>query len=337
MESLTCPAGCGKVFGTSQARNSHITQAVSCSWYRTYEKTAALENILRSSLTVVHNELGDEYMQREAEGDAVSGAVSSDEAGEALREFEEDNDIFHFVPLDRQLEIGEPGPGPSTQAFQQRLLERQLGAKVQVLDDEETQRVEEEHPTGGVCIRMDASLHTRWREIHNLPPEDELNHSEDPPNNPLPLPINPSTSPSLRDQMFSPFASEMDWRIAEWVVKDSIGHKSFDRLLSIPGVVEKLGLSYKNVAGLHKAVDSIRPRAGEWKVRRLRFKDRPDEAFILRYRDILEAVKSLWGDPALAKHLVYRPKKVFQDAEKEKRCYSEMWTGKWWQYTQVHS
>ncbi|KAJ3776370.1 hypothetical protein FB446DRAFT_762900 [Lentinula raphanica] len=137
---------------------------------------------------------------------------------------------------------------------------------------------------------------------------------------------------------FAPFASEMDWRIAEWVVKDGIGHKSFDRLLAIPGVKEKLGLSYANISGLHKKIDNLRPRAGEWRTRKLRFKD--DEGgndFILRHRDILECVQSLWGDPALADHLVYKPKKIFQDAGKTKRVYSEMWEGKWWQFTQERS
>lgn len=86
---------------------------------------------------------------------------------------------------------------------------------------------------------------------------------------------------------------------------------------------------------MHKAVDSIRSKAGDWKVRRLRFKDRPQDEFILRHRNVIEVIKSLWGDPSLAKHLVYRPKSVFQDAEKTKRTYSEMWTGKWWQFTQV--
>lgn len=100
-------------------------------------------------------------------------------------------------------------------------------------------------------------------------------------------------------------------------------------------VVEKLGLSYRNIVGLHKSVDSIPPRAGEWKVRRLRFKDRPEDEFILRHRNALEVVRSLWGDPSLAKHLVYRPKSIFQDEEKTRRTYSEMWTGKWWQFTQV--
>jgi hypothetical protein len=35
---------------------------------------------------------------------------------------------------------------------------------------------------------------------------------------------------------FAPFASELDWRVARWAVQEGIGHKSFDRLLAIPGV-----------------------------------------------------------------------------------------------------
>jgi len=35
---------------------------------------------------------------------------------------------------------------------------------------------------------------------------------------------------------FSPFASELDWRVAKWAIKEGIGHNSLDRLLGIPGV-----------------------------------------------------------------------------------------------------
>jgi len=38
------------------------------------------------------------------------------------------------------------------------------------------------------------------------------------------------------DDRFSPFSSELDWRIAKWAIQEGIGHKSFDRLMSIPGV-----------------------------------------------------------------------------------------------------
>jgi hypothetical protein len=35
---------------------------------------------------------------------------------------------------------------------------------------------------------------------------------------------------------FFPFASELDWRVAQWAVKDGPGHNAFNRLLEIPGV-----------------------------------------------------------------------------------------------------
>ena len=73
---------------------------------------------------------------------------------------------------------------------------------------------------------------------------------------------------------------------------------------------DKLDLFYKNITGLHKKVDSLHPQAGEWKVGYLKFKDPPEEEFILRHRDFFEAVKSLWRDPVLADHLVYRPRQV---------------------------
>jgi hypothetical protein len=37
-------------------------------------------------------------------------------------------------------------------------------------------------------------------------------------------------------KLYAPFTSEMDWCLAEWVVKDNIGHSSFNCLLQIPGV-----------------------------------------------------------------------------------------------------
>lgn len=100
-------------------------------------------------------------------------------------------------------------------------------------------------------------------------------------------------------------------------------------------MAEKLGLSYKNIAGLHKNIDNLQARPGKWKVRKLHFKDRPEDEYVFRHRNVMEAIKSLWGDPALASHLVYRPRQVFKDASKSQRMYSEMWDGKWWNTVQV--
>ncbi|KAF9020721.1 hypothetical protein BDZ89DRAFT_911476, partial [Hymenopellis radicata] len=99
-------------------------------------------------------------------------------------------------------------------------------------------------------------------------------------------------------------------------------------------VREKLGLSYTTTAGLHKVVDSIPRCAGRWHVKHLSFPDRPDEKFTLRHRDVVESVRSLWGDPKLAEHLVYKPSSLFTDEAKNHRLYNEMWTGKWWNFIQ---
>ncbi|KAJ7693152.1 hypothetical protein B0H17DRAFT_933172, partial [Mycena rosella] len=169
-------------------------------------------------------------------------------------------------------------------------------------------------------IRMNDNLHTKWKQSFGL----ALDPDGD-------VEMGAPDSPNL----FAPFASELDWRIAEWVIKDGPGHKAFDRLLNIPGVREKLGLSYKNIRGLHQIVDDIPERAGEWMTKSLSFPDRPGEKHFIRYRDPLAAIRSLLGNPAHAKDIVYVPTKVFLDAQRDNRVYNEMWTGKWWTAVQV--
>ncbi|KAF9471250.1 hypothetical protein BDN70DRAFT_820240, partial [Pholiota conissans] len=106
-----------------------------------------------------------------------------------------------------------------------------------------------------------------------------------------------------------------DWKVAEWAVKDGPGQKAFDRFLEIPGIKEKLGLSFHNVRSMYQKMDSLPARAGEWKEQPLAFDDRPEDKFTIRYRDPIAAIRSLWADPANQKHLVYSPKKIQQPLE----------------------
>jgi hypothetical protein len=38
------------------------------------------------------------------------------------------------------------------------------------------------------------------------------------------------------DNPYVPFTSELDWRVAQWAVKETVGNSAFDRLLEIPEV-----------------------------------------------------------------------------------------------------
>lgn len=112
--------------------------------------------------------------------------------------------------------------------------------------------------------------------------------------------------------------------------------KNMTRLICMSKVKDKLGLSFGNTRALHQIVDDIPERAGRWTTKCLSFKDRPGEKHIIRFRSVLEAIKCLWGDPTLSKYMVYQPKKVFSDSNRDNRVYSEMWTGSWWHVVQVH-
>ena len=76
------------------------------------------------------------------------------------------------------------------------------------------------------------------------------------------------------------------------------------------------------------------PRA-KWKTRELWYKSDPDDKHIIYYRDPKEVISALLGNPAHAKDIVYRPRKIFTDSSKTTRIYNEMWTSDWWNTVQV--
>ncbi|KAI6013884.1 hypothetical protein EDC04DRAFT_2870713 [Pisolithus marmoratus] len=97
---------------------------------------------------------------------------------------------------------------------------------------------------------------------------------------------------------------------------------------------EKAGLPYTNSRGLLKLIESI-PSQATWHSLLFFLRDSPEDKHVVHYRDPLEAIKALLRDPALAKHIVCKPKCIFTDVTKEKRVYDEMWTSSWWEETQA--
>ncbi|KAI5835810.1 hypothetical protein K523DRAFT_217684, partial [Schizophyllum commune Tattone D] len=176
------------------------------------------------------------------------------------------------------------------------------------LDDYDDSRVIDVNEAAGRAIRVDPTMRELWERMFGEKETQDM---------------------STESTRYLPFASELDWRIALWAVKEDVSQGAFNRLLAIPGVYERLGLSFKNTYHMHKTINKLDKRAGEWHTELMRYPDTPDEEHVLYFREPLEAIRSLWGDPTLAQHLVYRPSQVFADATRADRVYSEMWTGKW--------
>lgn len=59
------------------------------------------------------------------------------------------------------------------------------------------------------------------------------------------------------------------------------------------------------------------------------------EAFDVYYRDIIECVKSLYGDPDFTKYLTFALERHYADADETVHLFHDMHTGKWWWEMQV--
>ncbi|KAH7903744.1 hypothetical protein BJ138DRAFT_1020140, partial [Hygrophoropsis aurantiaca] len=93
-------------------------------------------------------------------------------------------------------------------------------------------------------------------------------------------------------------------------------------------VCERLGLSYNNTTKLNKIIDDQIP------LHRPRFQRKEivvaGESFDVYFRDIIQCVKALYGDPEFAQHLVFSPERHYADENQTQRLYHDMHTGKWW-------
>ena len=92
-------------------------------------------------------------------------------------------------------------------------------------EGEEDTCIIEEHLSAGRVIRVDETLHQLWRKRFG---EEEAQGVD--------VDMDDTGQSSSSYNTFAPFASELDWRVAHWAVSEGIGHKSFNRLMDIPGV-----------------------------------------------------------------------------------------------------
>ena len=222
-EDHICPA-CRKYFSTIKGVHSHLTSSKKCSWYK--------KRKLKQIPTFIGATNDDEYEisnlsvhpdfhshQEQSEIVITADTVITDSEIEPQEVMEEIEDLFHFIPLPASVpEIGKPGSSSGSLESNSH-----HWTSIQLEDHENDYYVETSFPEAGYIVKVDESLHLKWKkQFGHLDIDDEGDIIMQEDNEPL--------SP------FAPFASELDWRVASWAINDGIGHKSFDRLLSIPGV-----------------------------------------------------------------------------------------------------
>ncbi|KAI0765853.1 hypothetical protein BD413DRAFT_697536 [Trametes elegans] len=135
------------------------------------------------------------------------------------------------------------------------------------------------------------------------------------------------------ENVYAPFRSELDWKIAQWAKTRSPTSNAFSDLLAIKGVVESLGLSYKNANELNAIIDMLPHQCPAFS----RFEATAmGETFEMYARPILECIIALWHNPEHARYLCFAPERHYADMDKTIRLYHDLHTGKWWWSVQKH-
>ncbi|GJE91567.1 hypothetical protein PsYK624_077170 [Phanerochaete sordida] len=135
------------------------------------------------------------------------------------------------------------------------------------------------------------------------------------------------------DNLYHPFASRLDWEVAKWAKESRTGDNALTRLLGIPGVVERLGLSFKDARSLNQIIHHSLPMpvGPEWFETPVKFEG---QRYALHHRNIVECVEQLYSNPSFADHMHYAPEHLFADADMSSRLYNGMHTADWWYETQ---
>ena len=144
------------------------------------------------------------------------------------------------------------------------------------------------------------------------------------------------------ETMWAPFTSRIDWEVACWCKLRGPSSTAFSDLLKIAGVRlvyhvyqylirsqvrELLGLSYGSMAELNKIIDNHLPSRPKFVRKEVIV---GGQAFDVYFRDVLECIRALYGNPEFAKTLVFAPERHYLDSARTKRAYHEMHTGDWW-------
>jgi len=186
--------------------NSYLSSAKSCKWYR----KGKIRDLSLNDIQIDEEENEALRERQKANTSVLQDANNSDymdsfpegEDGDFFNDFaSEGMDEYELIP-----ENVPAIPFPASMASSSHLPHQSQNHS---LEDEDDTRYIEEHPTAGKVLPSTAAADS----------DSDINMEDFTEKNTL-----------------SPFSSDLDWKIAEWVVKESVGHSAIDRLLEIPGV-----------------------------------------------------------------------------------------------------
>ena len=208
-DDRTCPV-CDRWFQTSQGLMSHLSLARSCKWYRKGKNPIRLDEDIPEPVEMDELVVGND--------NPLNGIEVDDEDFEDVIQ---NRDLFRFV-LPDQPPDGFSSPGASSS------YPRQVTISPPILNDDDDARTFEEDVTAGAVIAMQPTIVEKWKVYFG---DDADNDRMDVDGEETERAVGEDP-----DRKWRPFASELDWRVAAWILKEDVGQNALNRFLSIPGV-----------------------------------------------------------------------------------------------------
>lgn len=209
MPTYPCDAKCNRYFVSVRALNSHLSLARSCIWYKKGKlRDLGADGEEEEELLQNHLDNPDEL---EEDVEDYDPELCEPGIGDIdLRPYGEEG---YLIP---DIEEGHAGPGPHTA---ENRIRQAVNHRQRVLDDDTDDRIIITDPKGGRIMR-------------HLPTDPRLATFQTDKNGDA-----PSNQADTPDK-YAPFTSQMDWRVAEWVVAEAHGpYRAFlNKFLEIPEV-----------------------------------------------------------------------------------------------------
>ncbi|KAF9029704.1 hypothetical protein BDZ89DRAFT_1132820 [Hymenopellis radicata] len=127
--------------------------------------------------------------------------------------------------------------------------------------------------------------------------------------------------------LYYPFASKDEWLVGVFLLRSSMTVTELDAFFKLP-LISKLGLSFSSAKELRGRAELL-PPGPQWKCQPIDEPSYPTKTPIrLFYRDALECVQFLFGNPLLAGHINLTPQKLWSDPARqpEHRIYRQWMT-----------
>jgi hypothetical protein len=99
-------------------------------------------------------------------------------------------------------------------------------------------------------------------------------------------------------------------------------------------ITDTIGLSYNTVRQLNSIIDTKLPGRAPF---RCKIVNIGGERLEFHFRDVIECIRSLYGDLQFMHDLAFAPERHYTSPERICRIYNEMYTGDWWWMVQVRA